>query len=86
LRIEQRQGIIQGMKYNILLVETEEGWAVGCPALPGCWTQGATREEAMENIETAIREVQEVRRELVEHEWRAQGCRVETAELDLAHA
>jgi predicted RNase H-like HicB family nuclease len=74
------------MKYNILLVETEEGWAVGCPALPGCWTQGATRAEALENIESAIREVQEVRRELAEQEWSSQGCRVETAELELAHA
>lgn len=52
------------MKYNILLVETEGGRAAGCPALPGCWTQGATRLEVLENIETAIREVQAVRREL----------------------
>jgi predicted RNase H-like HicB family nuclease len=29
---------------------------VSCPALPGCWSQGATEEEAMENIRDAIRE------------------------------
>ena len=74
------------MKYNIVLVETPEGWAVGCPALPGCWTQGQTREEAMENIGIAIREVQEVREELVAQQWADEGCRVETAELELAHA
>jgi predicted RNase H-like HicB family nuclease len=29
---------------------------VSCPALPGCWSQGATEEEAVENIRDAIRE------------------------------
>ena len=29
---------------------------MSCPALPGCWSQGATEEEAMENIRDAIRE------------------------------
>lgn len=74
------------MKYNIVLVETPEGWAVGCPALPGCWTQGQTREEALENIGIAIREVQEVRAELVTQQWAEEGYRVETAELELTHA
>ncbi len=74
------------MKYNIVLVETPEGWAVGCPALPGCWTQGATRAEALENIGIAIREVQEVREELASEQWTAEGYRVETTELELAHA
>lgn len=40
----------------------------------------------MENIHIAIREVLEVREELEAAEWRVEGCRVETAELDLAHA
>jgi len=44
------------MQYRIRLIESEEGWAVGCPSLPGCHSQGATREEAVENIKTAIRE------------------------------
>ena len=29
---------------------------MSCPALPGCWSQGATEEEAVENIRDAIRE------------------------------
>ena len=44
------------MKYRITLVESEEGWAVWCDELPGCCSQGATREEALENIRVAIRE------------------------------
>ena len=44
------------MQYRIRLIESEEGWAVSCPSLPGCHSQGATREEAVENIKTAIRE------------------------------
>jgi predicted RNase H-like HicB family nuclease len=44
------------MEYRIRLIQSEEGWAVSCPMLPGCHSQGATREEAVENIKTAIRE------------------------------
>ena len=40
----------------MVLKESEEGFAVGCPALPGCWSQGATEEEALENITIAIQE------------------------------
>ena len=45
------------MKYKVLLIESEEGFAASCPALAGCWSQGRTREEAMENIREAIRVV-----------------------------
>jgi predicted RNase H-like HicB family nuclease len=48
------------MEYRIRLIQSEEGWAVSCPALPGCHSQGATREEAIENIKAAIREWLEV--------------------------
>lgn len=44
------------MQYHIRLIHSEEGWAVSCPALPGCHSQGATRLEAVENIKDAIRE------------------------------
>ena len=44
------------MDYRIVLIESEEGFAASCPALRGCHSQGATREEALENIKTAIRE------------------------------
>lgn len=43
------------MKYKIRLEETEEGYAVWCPGLPGCWSQGETEEEALENIKDAIK-------------------------------
>jgi predicted RNase H-like HicB family nuclease len=44
------------VQYRIRLIQSEEGWAVSCPALPGCHSQGATREEAVENIKIAIQE------------------------------
>ena len=43
------------MKYKIRLEETEEGFAVWVPGLPGCWSQGDTEEEAIENIKDAIK-------------------------------
>jgi predicted RNase H-like HicB family nuclease len=44
------------LRYLIVLHKSKEGYAVRCPALPGCWSQGATEEEAVENIREAIRE------------------------------
>ena len=42
------------MKYKVSLKKTEEGYAVWVPGLPGCWSQGQTEEEALENIKDAI--------------------------------
>ncbi|HEY0140023.1 MAG TPA: type II toxin-antitoxin system HicB family antitoxin [Thermoanaerobaculia bacterium] len=44
------------MDYDIVLHRSEEGFAVSCPALPGCWSQGATEAEALVNIREAIEE------------------------------
>jgi predicted RNase H-like HicB family nuclease len=44
------------MLYKVVLQESEEGFSVNCPGLPGCWSQGATEEEALENIKEAIQE------------------------------
>jgi len=44
------------MKYRIALHKSEEGYSVSVPGLPGCWSQGATEQEALENIREAIRE------------------------------
>ncbi|MHB8523867.1 MAG: type II toxin-antitoxin system HicB family antitoxin [Limisphaerales bacterium] len=42
------------MNYRVMLIESEEGWAVSCPDLKGCHSQGQTREEALRNIQEAI--------------------------------
>jgi len=47
------------MTYRVVLLPSEEGFAVSCPGLPGCWSQGATEEEALENIKDAIQEYQD---------------------------
>jgi predicted RNase H-like HicB family nuclease len=44
------------MDYHVTLVESAEGVAVWCDDLPGCCSQGVTREEALANIRDAIRE------------------------------
>jgi predicted RNase H-like HicB family nuclease len=44
------------MNYKIVFHRTEEGISVSVPALPGCWSEGDTEEEALENIRDAIRE------------------------------
>jgi predicted RNase H-like HicB family nuclease len=44
------------MRYRIALHPSEEGFAVSVPGLPGCWSQGATETEAIENIKDAIRD------------------------------
>ena len=44
------------MTYRVALRKTEEGVSVSCPGLPGCWSQGVTEQEAIENIRSAIQE------------------------------
>jgi predicted RNase H-like HicB family nuclease len=44
------------MKYRIAIHKSDEGYSVSVPGLPGCWSQGATEPEALENIRDAIRE------------------------------
>ncbi len=52
------------LKFNVTLDRDEDGaWVVECPAIPGCVSQGQTRDEALENIEDAIRLCLEVRAE-----------------------
>ena len=44
------------MRFKIILEEDEEvgGFIASCPSLPGCFSQGDTAEEAIENIKEAI--------------------------------
>lgn len=44
------------MRYQVKLNKTNLGYAIWCPALPGCWTLGATEEEALANIKDAIKD------------------------------
>ena len=74
------------MHYAVVLIESEEGFAVGCPALKGCWSQGATKAEALENIRSAIREVLEAKVLVEAERLRAQGERVEVAGVEVAYA
>ena len=52
------------MRFNVTIDRDEDGvWIMECPAIPGCVSQGATREEAFENIKETIRLCLEVRAE-----------------------
>lgn len=44
------------MRYQVQLKQSEEGYAIWCPILPGCWSQGDTETEAIENIKEAIQD------------------------------
>ena len=54
------------MIYRVALRASEEGYSVSVPGLPGCWSQGATVGEALENIREAIREYLAVTVELTQ--------------------
>jgi predicted RNase H-like HicB family nuclease len=54
------------MKYKIALYKSDEGYSVSCPGLPGCWSQGATEQEAIENIQDAIKQYLSAVDELVQ--------------------
>jgi predicted RNase H-like HicB family nuclease len=53
------------MTYKVVLKKNDDGFAVSCLGLPGCWSQGDTEREALENIQDAIREYLAVRDDLL---------------------
>ena len=59
LRLRE-DNLAMSLDYPVILKKSEEGYAVGCPALPGCWSQGETEEEVLQNIRIAIQEYLEV--------------------------
>jgi predicted RNase H-like HicB family nuclease len=44
------------MRYRIAIHRSNDGYSVSVPGLPGCWSQGASEADAIENIKDAIRE------------------------------
>ncbi len=52
------------MKFSVTLDRDEDGiWIVECPSIPGCVSQGQTRQQALENIKDAIGACLQVRAE-----------------------
>lgn len=52
------------MKFNVTIDRDEDGvWIVECPSIPGCVSQGQTKEEGLENIKDAIAACLQVRAE-----------------------
>ncbi|XHX76411.1 MAG: type II toxin-antitoxin system HicB family antitoxin [Stenomitos frigidus ULC029] len=52
------------MRFSVTLDRDEDGiWIVECPSIPGCVSQGQTRQEALENIKDAISACLQVRAE-----------------------
>ena len=67
------------MKFNVTIDRDEDGvWIVECPSIPGCVSQGQTKEEALENIKEAITLCLEVRAE------RGLPLTVETRQVEVA--
>ena len=62
--------------YRVVLYQSEEGYSVSCPGLPGCWSEGKTEEEALANIRVAIREYTAAAEELARNQ---EGRGVEVA-------
>ena len=67
------------MKFLTVLDRDEDGvWVIECPSIPGCVSQGATRQEAMANIREAIAACLEVRAE------RGMPLTIETQQIEVA--
>jgi predicted RNase H-like HicB family nuclease len=79
LLIPQKRIKMPGMKFLTTLVRDEDGvWIAECPSIPGCVSQGGTRDEAVANIREAIAACLEVRAE------RGMPLTVETQQVEVA--
>ncbi|MFB2881822.1 type II toxin-antitoxin system HicB family antitoxin [Floridanema aerugineum] len=66
------------MKFNVTIDRDEDGvWIVECPSIPGCVSQGQTKEEALENIKDAIAACLQVRAE------RGMPLTIETQQIEV---
>ncbi len=67
------------MQFIITVDRDEDGaWITECPSIPGCVSQGQTKEEAITNIQEAIQLCLEVRAE------KGLPLTIETRQLDVA--
>jgi predicted RNase H-like HicB family nuclease len=67
------------MKLFVTIDRDEDGmWIVECPAIPGCISQGNSKQEALENIKEAIQLCLEVRTE------RGLPLTIETRQIEVA--
>lgn len=56
------------MTYRVALYPPDGGFAVSCPGLPGCWSEGSTEAEALDNIRDAIAEYVAIAQELAQQD------------------
>ena len=74
-----REGEDELMKFYVTIDRDEDGvWIVECPAIPGCVSQGNSKQEALENIKEAIQLCIEVRAE------RGLPLTIETRQIEVA--
>jgi len=67
------------MNFTVTLDRDEDGaWVAECPSIPGCVSQGESREEALANVREAITLCLEVRSE------RGMPLTVETRQVEVA--
>ncbi len=67
------------MIFNVTVDRDEDAvWIIECPAIPGCVSQGSTKEEAIENIKDAIRLCLQVRAE------KGYPLTIETRQIEVA--
>lgn len=61
------------MRYKVRLLQSDEGFSASVPDLRGCWTQGTTAVEALENIRSVVEEYLAVKAELTRAAPRAKS-------------
>ena len=67
------------MIFNVTIDRDEDGiWIVECPSIPGCVSQGKTKEEALDNVRDAIKLCLEVRAE------KGMPLTIETRQIEVA--